>query len=262
MGLLDHATRSDLLAALETMVVLDTLDGRTLLLQDLPPALAGTVVRDEAKIVDLANMLRAADAWSPAALRTLIETARDLVPGSTCAAQLQTVLATLAAPPEQLSAALPLDPRPTQPLPTLAPLPRRITARMYTLAFAVAFCGALLIQYLTNTLIGRTDTGWILIGKPALEDWLIALIVALLPALFAAWAIQRLSPSWLIAQLVGNIFGLALFRMVQAPLLDFTPFGIGRGIIALFVSCAMIAVGILAGLVLIEQRRVLENPGL
>jgi hypothetical protein len=264
MALLDRATRSQLLTALNTIITLDTLNGRTLLLQDLPEALTRTVERDEAQAVDLANMVRAADAWSLDALRTLIETARDLVPGSTTAAQLQAVLNTLAVTPAQAPAPLlPDPPAPVENRPGLAGRSRqqsRVTPRVYLLAFVVAFCAALFIHYLGNALVDRITTGWILLDRATIDDWLIALALGLLPALFVAWVIQRLSPSWLIAQLAGNAFGLALYRMLQAPLLDFTPFGTERGDIALLISCTMIAAGILAGLILIEQRQALENP--
>jgi len=264
MAVLDRATRSQLLTALNAIVALDTLNGRTLLLQDLPEALTCTVERDEAKALDLANMVRAADAWSPEALYTLIETARDLVSGSTTAVQLQAVLNTLATTTAQRTSPLPPEHQsPTENRPAVAALAlqrSRITTRVYLLAFVVAFCGALFIHYLGNALVDRVTTGWIILDQAKIEDWLIAVALGLLPALFVAWVIQRLQPTWLIAQIAGNAFGLALFRMMQAPLLDFTPLGSDRGDIALLVNCAMIAAGILAGLILVQQRQALERP--
>ena len=91
--MLDRTARSRLLAILEGLAVLDTEAGRTLLLQDLPPNLVSTIPRDGTKRIDLVNILAAAERWSPAALRTVIETARDLVAGSTHAPALQALLA-------------------------------------------------------------------------------------------------------------------------------------------------------------------------
>ncbi len=92
MGLLNRATRTQLLAALESILVLDTPQGRTLLLVDLPPALVNTIHRDDTKVIDLTNIVSACDAWSIDALRVMIENARNLVVGSTVVTQLQTVL--------------------------------------------------------------------------------------------------------------------------------------------------------------------------
>jgi hypothetical protein len=264
MSVLDRATRSDLLTALDAIVVLDTLNGRTLLLQNLPAALANTLARDEAKAVDLANMVYAADAWSADALRTMIETARDLVPGSTSAAQLQAVLNSLTSSPAPGSPPIPADPQQltvSQPaLIARANQPNRITARICVFAFVIAFCAALFIHYVSNALIGRTTTGWVLLNQATLEDWLIALTLVLLPAMVVAWAISRYSPTWLLAQIAGASFGLALFRLIQANLVDMTLFGTDPGFIAMLVSCVMIACGILAGLALVEQRQALAHP--
>ena len=96
MGLLNRATRAKLLSALREMPLVEAYDGRTQLLQNLPPDLVDVIERSNTKITDLGNIIQACNIYGDAAVRMLIETAHDLVPGSASAGQLQAVLDGLA----------------------------------------------------------------------------------------------------------------------------------------------------------------------
>jgi hypothetical protein len=117
MALLNRATRSQLMDALQAMSVLDSSAGRTLLLQDLPAGLRNTLARADAKIIDLANIVAACDQWDPDPssgqehpLRILIENARGLVAGTATAQNLQAILDALP------GAQPPTSPAPVPPL--------------------------------------------------------------------------------------------------------------------------------------------------
>ena len=95
---------------------------------------------------------------------------------------------------------------------------------------------------------------------PELGDWLIALVLGALPALAVAWLVRRRSWSAITRMIAGDAFGLALARMMQGPLVGFTPLGSQPGFLALLFNCALIAAGILVGLFLWEHRYALDAP--
>src|SRR5438132_14390051 len=93
MVFLDHQRRHQLLDLLDSLTVLDTAEGRELLLRDLPAPLCASIERSNAKLVDLDQMIDACDRWEPEngppPLATLLDNAAFLVEGTETAAQLQ-----------------------------------------------------------------------------------------------------------------------------------------------------------------------------
>ena len=63
MGVLNTATRRQLLNILESMSLFDSSAGRDTLLQDLPPKLRAHIVRTAAKSTDLAEIVYMCDTW-------------------------------------------------------------------------------------------------------------------------------------------------------------------------------------------------------
>jgi hypothetical protein len=104
MSQLTPPIRRQLLAAFDTLSILDTSAGRDQLVADLPIPLRASIRRNPAKTTDLETILSACDAWvaipgQPEPLRLLLDTAQALATGSATAAALATLQAALGASP-------------------------------------------------------------------------------------------------------------------------------------------------------------------
>jgi hypothetical protein len=102
MGVLNQATRHELLDLLARLPMLDSRSGRDALLRELPPEVVRQVERSEATAVDLDHLVYAADNWWPSAgpvadypLRLLVQTAAAIAAGNAIALALGALLATV-----------------------------------------------------------------------------------------------------------------------------------------------------------------------
>jgi hypothetical protein len=121
MGVLNQATRQELLDLLARVPGMNSRQGRDALLRDLRADLVQGIERSEATAVDLDHIVYAADNWWPTAgpvadypLRQLVLTAMDLAAGSEVAPALQAFL-------ERLPPTLDPSARPRCPYPGMVP---------------------------------------------------------------------------------------------------------------------------------------------
>jgi hypothetical protein len=129
MGLLDRDARQRLIELLLRIPGSQNRETRDLLLQDLPPNLVSNIRRENAALVDIANIVNTADSdtWArlldgTPSLQVIIENARNLVAGSGTADELAKLLATVQGPARPEVTPGDPDDRPTT-APSLPPIP-------------------------------------------------------------------------------------------------------------------------------------------
>jgi hypothetical protein len=103
MPRLDSQHRLSLVNALVQLSIVQTVEGRNILLVDLPPTLRTSITRHGNVRADLVSIVTAADEWGGEALESLIDAAASYADGSTIGQELHNIVGWLASTSSQVS---------------------------------------------------------------------------------------------------------------------------------------------------------------